>query len=98
MMSEKRKRILFQLSFIAIALLIIEVTLRLKGYQPGDLKPNWLNFKPVDSLYVIHDYYTNPEGILVADSLYWAKENVHVNEDGFRSPNFSNLKIGRAHV
>ena len=98
MMSEKRKRILFQISFIAVAFLIIEVILRFKGYQPGDLKPNWLNFKPVDSLYVIHDYYTNPEGILVADSLYWAKENVHVNEDGFRSPNFSKLDSAKKKI
>ncbi len=61
------------------------------GYQPGDLKPRWLNFKPVDSLYVIHDFYTNNKGILVADSALMALMQIHINEDGFRSPDLSKL-------
>lgn len=86
-----RKLIFFQVSFVAISLFLIEITLRLIGYQPGDIKPNWLNFHPVDSLYIIHDYYTNCKGILVADRGYWAKQNILINEDGFRSPDFSKL-------
>ncbi len=90
-MTEKRKRIAFQIFFVTVSFIAIEVALRSMGYQPGDIKPNWLNFHPVDSLYVINDYYTNSEGILVTDSNYWAKENVHVNEAGFRSPDFAGL-------
>lgn len=97
-MSEKRKRIIFQVSFVVVALFIIELVLRLMGYQPGDIKPRWLNFHPVDSLYVIHDYYTNEEGILVADSLYWEKWDTHINEDGFRSPDFAKLDTGKKKI
>ena len=90
-MSEKRKRILFQISFVFFSMLIIEVVLRAIGYKPGDMKPKWLNFHQVDSLYVINNFYTDPDGILLADSLDWAKNGIHINEGGFRSPNFSKL-------
>ncbi len=90
-MNSTRKILLFQFSFIAVSLILIEFALRYMGYQPGDMKPNWLNFQPVDSLYVVHDYYTNSEGLLVADSLHWAQQNIHINEGGFRSPDFSKL-------
>ncbi|HWB63987.1 MAG TPA: SGNH/GDSL hydrolase family protein [Chitinophagales bacterium] len=66
----------------------VEIALRLWGYQPGDMRPNWLNFKTVDSLYVVHDFYSDTDGILIADSAYWAQQGIHVNEGGFRSPDF----------
>ena len=91
MKREKYRVIAFQLMLIFIGLLAIEVVLRLMGYAPGDMKPNWLNFNTVDSLYTVHDYYTNKAGVLVADSSYWAAIGVHVNEDGFRSPDFNKL-------
>ncbi len=90
-MSSTRKIFLFQFLFIAVSLILIEVALRYIGYQPGDMKPKWLNFHPVDSLYLVHDYYTNNDGLLVADSIHWAKQNIHINEGGFRSPDFSKL-------
>ena len=90
-MSGKGKRILFQFSFVAVSLLFIEIILRYNGYKPGDIKPNWLNFHPVDSLYEIPDFYINAEGILIADSNRWAKKNIHINEDGFRSPDFAKI-------
>lgn len=90
-MSERKWRILFQISFVLIACLIIEVVLRFSGYPPGDLRPNWLRFTPVDSLYVIHDFYTNHKGILVADSNYWNQQGIHINSDGFRGKEFSEL-------
>lgn len=90
-MKTKLKLIFFQLVLLFILLVILEVMLRTIGYVPGDMKPNWLNFKPVDSLYIVPDYYTNEGGILVADSIYWAKRNVYINSDGFRSNQFSQL-------
>ncbi|MDB5283997.1 MAG: hypothetical protein JWO06_3072 [Bacteroidota bacterium] len=98
-MKNKRLRVIaFQLILLLAGLLCIEAVLRLKGYQPGDMKPNWLNFEPVDSLYVIHDYYTNGDGVLVADSDYWLAQDIHVNEDGFRSPDFNKLDTGKKKI
>ncbi len=97
-MSSTRKILLFQFLFVALALVSIEIALRFIGYQPGDMKPNWLNFHPVDSLYVVHDYYTNNEGLLVADSLHWAQQNIHINEDGFRSPDLSKLDSAKKKI
>jgi lysophospholipase L1-like esterase len=90
-MSERSKRMLFQFSFVLIALVIIEIVLRTKGYKPGDMKPNWLNFHPVDSLYVINEFYTNPEGLLLADSTTFAAQATYVNSDGFRSPDLAKI-------
>ncbi len=90
-MSEKKKRILFQLSFLLISFLSIEFILRAKGYAPGDLKPNWMNFKPVDSLYTISDFVTNSEGILVANVSRMKLQQIAVNNEGFRTKEFSEI-------
>ncbi|MES2621100.1 MAG: SGNH/GDSL hydrolase family protein [Bacteroidota bacterium] len=82
---------IFQFILIIAGLLTIEAALRLWGFKPGDMKPNWLNFKPVDSLYIVPDYHLNTEGILVADSTYWAGYNVYINSDGFRTKQFSQI-------
>ena len=91
-MSEKKKRLLFQFSFVFVACLIMEIVLRIMGYQPGDMKPNWLNFHPVDSLELWHCFYVNHDGIAVADpndKQHLEHVNPKVNSDGFRSPEFS---------
>jgi hypothetical protein len=67
-MSSKKKLILFQVSFLVVAFLAIEIALRLIGYQPGDMKPKWLNFAPVDTLIVSDLFYTNAEGILIGNN------------------------------
>ncbi len=87
------KLINISLSIIVLALMLglAEIGVRLMGYNPGDLSPVWLNFKPVDTLRVDNYFYTNKEGILVADSTYWARQQIGINEDGFRSPSFSKL-------
>ncbi len=90
-MTERKKILLFQFSFLLFALLAIEFCLRFMGYRPGDLKPNWLNFQPVDSLYLISDFVTNNEGILVADTAFLRLQHVVVNREGFRTKNFSEL-------
>jgi hypothetical protein len=89
-MSTRSQRIIFQVSFVLAGCIFIEIALRFMGYQPGDLKPNWLWFKPVDSLYVIHDFYTNEKGIQVADKSYWAGR-LEINSEGFRGKEFSQL-------
>lgn len=85
------KRFVFQVGFVLVACIIIELILRAMGYLPGDLRPNWLWFQPVDSLYVIHDFYTNDKGLLVAEHDYWKKEGIYINNDGFRGKEFSDL-------
>ncbi|MFN8286860.1 MAG: hypothetical protein U0V74_08925 [Chitinophagales bacterium] len=97
-MGERKKRILFQLSFVAISCIIIEVVLRGMGYPPGDLRPNWLKLYPVDSLVLVHDFYTNDKGVLIADSNYWAKEKIHINKDGFRGKEFTELDSSKKKV
>ena len=95
-MNVQAKRTLFQVCFIAIACIAIEISLRFMGYPPGDLRPNWLWFRPVDSLYVIPDFYTNERGLLVASKDYWSKEDIYINNDGFRGGDFEKLDSTRA--
>ena len=83
------KRIPFQSAFLIISFLVIEIVLRFVGYKPGDISPGWMNFKPVDSLYVISDFKTNAEGILIADSNTMKVSNTVVNSDGFRTKEFA---------
>jgi hypothetical protein len=85
------KRFLFQVLLLLAGCLVIEVTLRKLGYAPGDLRPNWLNFAPVDSLYVIDDFYTDSNGLLVASKKYWNEQGITVNHLGFRGKEPKNL-------
>src|SRR5688572_24607906 len=96
-MSDKTKRILFQLTFLVTAFIIIEIVLRLKGYQPGDMKPNWLNFAPVDTLIVLDDYYTNKDGILVANPKR-STPTEYINSDGFRTKEFSAIDASKKKI
>lgn len=90
-MTERTKRLLFQFFFVAIALVVIEFTLRAMGYMPGDIKPNWYNFKPVETLQPDLNFRTTYDGLLIADSINNAKFGTHINEAGFRSPDFTRL-------
>lgn len=90
-MKPKLKLISFQFIFMLVLLVMVEITMRLIGYAPGDMRPNWLNFHPVDSLYVIPDFYVNHDGIQVADSTRLAAQQVSINSEGFRSPDFKGL-------
>lgn len=71
--------------------IVLEVTLRLFGYKPGDLRPNWLSFHQVDSLYIIPQFKTLDDGIMVADSLYWSQQSIKINSEGFRGKSFSSF-------
>ena len=90
-MNKKVKLISFQFLFLLAMLVVVEIVLRYVGYVPGDMRPNWLNFHPVDSLYENHTFYIDHSGILVADSALSAVNHVHINEEGFRSPDFNKL-------
>ncbi len=97
-MNRKAKIILFQTGLLLFLIALLEIGLRVSGFQPGDMKPKWLNFRPVDSLYVVPDFYTNKYGILVADSNYWAQRNIYINSEGFRTKQFSKLDSGKKKV
>ncbi len=90
-MRSKLKLISFQLFLLVVLLGIVEFIVRGMGYAPGDMRPNWLNLKPVDSLYMVNDYTVNGDGILVADSAYWANRRTGINNEGFRTPDFDKL-------
>ena len=90
-MNSRLKLFFFQLMLLLVLLAAVEVGLRRMGYAPGDMRPNWINFRPVDSLIVIPSFYVNHDGILVADSTLLAAEHCVINSDGFRSPNFNTL-------
>ena len=90
-MKAKLKLFSFQLLLLLILLVSVEISLRLMGYPPGDMRPNWINFHPVDSLVVIPSFYVNHDGILIADSTLLAAEHCKINSDGFRSPDFNKL-------
>jgi hypothetical protein len=90
-MTDKLINITLSTIVLALMLGLAEIGVRLMGYNPGDLSPVWFNFKPVDTLRVENYFYTNKEGILVADSTYWARQGISINEDGFRSPSFSGI-------
>lgn len=90
-MTVSRKRILFQITLILVCSLSIELVLRWSGCQPGDLRPNWLQFTPVDSLMVDDLFFTTREGILVANRTRWAKTGLYINTNGFRNKEFSEI-------
>lgn len=88
-MSEKTKRRIFQVCFVLFACIIIETVLRVMGYRPGDISPNWLNFKPVEKLEINTAFYVNHDALMVARSGDIQFKPGEVNNDGFRSPDFS---------
>jgi len=90
-MRSRIKLLFFQLFLLLVLLAAIEIGMRRMGYQPGDMRPNWINFHPVDSLCVIPSFYVNHDGILVADSTLLAAEHCAINSEGFRSPDFNKL-------
>lgn len=87
-MTERKKILLFQLGFVLISMAIIEIVLRARGYQPGNIKPDWSNFAAVDTLREIK-FHMNAEGLIVADSAYWASRGLAINADGFRTHDLS---------
>ncbi len=79
-------------------LFIAEFLFRLGGYKPGDLKPNWLNFQPVDSLIESRPCFVNGEGLLVADKNSFSGGGIQVNDDGFRNKDFSEIDSSKKKI
>jgi len=93
-----KKWITVQLLLLIIIFGAAEIILRYIGYEPGDMRPKWLNLKRVDSLYVIHDFYTNHLGLLVADSFYWSEQGIAINSDNFRGKNLNELDSAKPRI
>lgn len=66
---------------------LLEIILRLAGYKAGIISPQWMNFTPVDSLEVYKSFYTNSEGLFIADTAFF-KTDYHINSAGFRDDAF----------
>ncbi|MDD3875329.1 MAG: SGNH/GDSL hydrolase family protein [Bacteroidales bacterium] len=98
MSTHKRKfgvNIFIALVSLLICTAIAEVTLRISGYTPGLISPEWLNFKEVDSLETYLSFYTDERGIFRANKDYY-KNEFYINNDGFRSPEFEKDSIMRS--
>lgn len=87
--------ILFIISLTLILLVAIELFLRLTNHQPGNLTPNWANFKPVDSLIEFHHFTTDTDGLVVANKAYFDTIGININKDGFRSPEWSSMDTSK---
>src|SRR4051812_9783117 len=96
-MADKKNLIAFQVLFLVIAFAAIEIALRLMGYEPGDLKPKWFNFAPVDTLIVSDLFYTNADGILIANRNN-PEQREQINSDGFRSKEFSEIDTAKKKI
>jgi lysophospholipase L1-like esterase len=77
---------------LAICLFFLaEIFVRHQGYAPGDLRPNWSNFHPVDSLIVYNDFIVDSTGILIANKDFFKTSNISINSNGFRAPEFADM-------
>jgi hypothetical protein len=85
-----KKYILIQSLIVVLLILAAECYLRISGYAPGDLRPAWSNFKPVDSLVVYNDFIVDSSGILVANKERFRKLQLResLNKQGFRTTEF----------
>lgn len=88
----------FNKKYITVQALIViglfalaEGFVRHLGYVPGDLRPNWSNFHPVDSLIVHHDFIVDSNGILIANATNLKPIGTTINSDGFRAPEFAEM-------
>jgi len=85
------KLILGQLIVLITMLMMLEAIMRIIGYKPGDMKPNWLNFHPVDTLIDMHPLYVNEKGFVVANEKEIGIPGIYINEDGFRNKEFDSI-------
>jgi hypothetical protein len=91
----KTKIILSCTIILFIVLIITELLFRFLGHQPGNLTPNWANFKPVDSLIEYHHFFTNSHGLIVANKGYFDSVHININSDGFRTPEWSSIDTSK---
>jgi hypothetical protein len=91
----KTKIILSCTIILFIVLIITELLFRFLGHQPGNLTPNWANFKPVDSLIEYHHFFTDSHGLIVANKGYFDSVHININSDGFRTPEWSSIDTSK---
>jgi len=88
-MPVSKKYIVIQTLIVVSLFFLAEIYVRHLGYAPGDLRPNWSNFHPVDSLVVYHDFVVDSTGVLIANKDYF--KTININSNGFRAPEFQNV-------
>lgn len=88
----------FSALFLLALLGLLEAGVRWWGYAPGDVSPNWANFKQVDSLVVYEDFVVDSNGILIANAARHEVYGVKVNSEGFHSPEFTEVDTARPTV
>jgi hypothetical protein len=81
--------------FIPLLFVCSELLCRILGYSPGNLTPNWSNFKPVDSLIEYHHFYTDTNGLIVANKAYFESMHININREGFRTPEWSSIDTSK---
>lgn len=87
----KTKYLLGNISLLAVLLIVVELLLRLTNHQPGNLTPNWANFKPVDRLIEYHHFITDSNGLIVANKPYFDSLHIDINNNGFRTPEWPSI-------
>ncbi|MCF8257368.1 MAG: hypothetical protein K9J06_07430 [Flavobacteriales bacterium] len=85
----------FSALLLAVLLILLEIGVRWAGFAPGDVSPEWANFKQVDTLIVYDDFGVNEHGILVANASRHEVYGRIVNSEGFHSPEFSDVDSTR---
>lgn len=91
-----KAKLLFGNILLLILLLgIVELLLRFTGHQPGNLTPNWANFKSVDSLIEYHHFYTDSSGLIVANKSHFDTAHININTDGFRTPEWTSIDTSK---
>ena len=89
---------LFSLVLMAVLLGALELGARMVGYSPGDVSPNWLNFKAVDSLQVYNDLDVNEDGILTGNTSQQKVYGLPINSKGFNTPEFTQVDTTKSTV
>ncbi|OWY25051.1 SGNH/GDSL hydrolase family protein [Sphingobacteriales bacterium UPWRP_1] len=82
--------LVFLLSVGLVTFYFTEIWLRYLGFQPGLAKRGWY-LMPADSLVETHDFYTNSQGLYVANPEVFYRQNPQneppycINRQGFRT-------------
>jgi hypothetical protein len=71
---------MIQVFLLLCCLIATEYILRFRGFAPGNIQPEWNNFKLVDTLIEIPHFIPDKHGILTANRRFFS----HINDWGFR--------------
>jgi hypothetical protein len=92
------KKSMATIGILILMAILLELLSRAMGYEPGNLAPSWANFKKVDSLIVYNHFYTNENGIVVANKDHFKQQQTFINQAGFRNKEFENLDTQKAKI